>query len=354
MATPGAGFAARTMWGWMKSCSILTALAAAGAILLAGAPGAKAACSMSAAPIAVEMKGLTPTVPVKVNGKDLTFLVDSGAFFNTISAQFAFDQKMRKAQTATAEIGSHFTANAETYFSGVGGRVKVSALVQADEFQFAGVNFRNAIFLTASMPMDGLIGQSLLRHWDVEYDFHDAVMKLVDVQGCKDVDLAYWVKSGTYSMMPLEHFERGDEHTTGWVFINGVKMRAIFDTGAGSSFITRRAASRAGVEVTDPGVQEAGYSRGLDRDRIKTWVGRFASVKIADEEIKNGRLKIGQTEVTSFDVLIGADFFRAHHIYVANSQQKIYFSYSGGQVFNLAPEDEAAAASGGNTAGPAR
>src|SRR6185437_4592599 len=35
------------------------------------------------------------------------------------------------------------------------------------------------------------------------------------------------------------------------------------------------------------------------------------------------------------DMLLGADFFLAHHVYVANSQNRLYFTYDGGPVFNL-------------------
>ena len=33
------------------------------------------------------------------------------------------------------------------------------------------------------------------------------------------------------------------------------------------------------------------------------------------------------------DLIIGADFFRAHRIFLANSQGKLYFTYSGGPIF---------------------
>jgi tetratricopeptide (TPR) repeat protein len=34
-------------------------------------------------------------------------------------------------------------------------------------------------------------------------------------------------------------------------------------------------------------------------------------------------------------MLLGADFFLSHHVYVANSQHRLYFTYNGGPVFNL-------------------
>jgi hypothetical protein len=42
------------------------------------------------------------------------------------------------------------------------------------------------------------------------------------------------------------------------------------------------------------------------------------------------------------DMLLGADFFLSHRIYVANGQEKIYFTYNGGPVFALNPRGAAA------------
>jgi len=40
-------------------------------------------------------------------------------------------------------------------------------------------------------------------------------------------------------------------------------------------------------------------------------------------------------------MLLGLDFLRAHRVYVAHSQGKLYFTYSGGPVFS-APSRAAA------------
>ena len=36
-------------------------------------------------------------------------------------------------------------------------------------------------------------------------------------------------------------------------------------------------------------------------------------------------------------MLIGADFFLSHHVYVANASRHMYFTYDGGPVFDVAP-----------------
>jgi tetratricopeptide (TPR) repeat protein len=52
------------------------------------------------------------------------------------------------------------------------------------------------------------------------------------------------------------------------------------------------------------------------------------------------------------DMLIGADFFLSHRIYVASSQHKLYFTYNGGPVFNLTSSSPTAAAPRGGSSVP--
>lgn len=313
----------------------MTAALAGGALLLSPV-GAHAACGLKTASVPVNMNGLRPLVAVKVNGQEVQFLLDSGAFYNSIDAKLALQQKLKAAPAQTT--GTHFAASGATLTTGAGGADKVAAVVIAPSFEFAGQTYSNQPFLTLTGfgDVDGILGQNFLHQVDVEYDLSGGMMRLVKPQGCEAVDLAYWAKPGmTYSVMPLEPTAGFNLHTVGMVAVNGVKLRAYFDTGAGTSFVTARAAERAGVKTTDPAARYVGLSQGIDRNDIKTWIAPFSSIKIGDEEIKNTQLEIGESDALDFDVLIGADFFLAHHVYVANSQGKLYFTYSGGPVFNV-------------------
>jgi hypothetical protein len=53
--------------------------------------------------------------------------------------------------------------------------------------------------------------------------------------------------------------------------------------------------------------------------------------------VKNARLNIGDTELESADMLIGADFLLSHRANVANSEHKLYFTDNGGPVFDPEP-----------------
>src|SRR5262249_44123074 len=86
----------------------------------------------------------------------------------------------------------------------------------------------------------------------------------------------------------------------------------------------------------DPDVVPAGFSQGIGRRAVQTYVAPFASFKIGEEEIRNTRLRFGSISLgDEADMLIGADFFLSHRIYIAKGQRKLYFTYNGGRVFNL-------------------
>jgi predicted aspartyl protease len=307
---------------------------------------AQAACQLRTAEVPVTMQGLRPLVAAKIDGKPVKLLLDSGAFGSSLTASFATQEKL--PPVAAKAIGSLIPSSANTLTTGAKGHETMTGLVIAPTFEFGGSTFPNVKFLTTrDLDSDavGLVGQNLLHNSDNEYDFKTGVLRLVQPLDCAATNMAYWATPGmTYSVVPLEASTRfnGGSHTMAMITVNGQPMRAFFDTGAATSFITAHAAAKAGVRTNDPGVVQLGQGHGIDGD-LKTWVAPFASVKIGDEEIKNGKLAIGESVADDFDVLIGADFFMAHHVYVANSQGKLYFTYGGGPVFRTSAPRAAAA-----------
>ena len=156
--------------------------------------------------------------------------------------------------------------------------------------------------------------------------------------------LAYWVKpSESYSVMDIERATAQSPHIMGTAVLNGATIRVTFDSGAGTSILSTHAARRAGVNPDSAGVAAAGDIGGVGRGSIKTYIGPFASFKIGDEEIRNTRLRFGDINLEDTDMLIGADFFLSHRIYVAGSRGKLFFTYNGGPVFNLAASQQTAA-----------
>ena len=278
----------------------------------------------------VTKSNLKPIVTAQINGVDARFVADSGAFFSMITQAGAAQYKLK---LSAAPFG--------LYIKGVGGTVEPS-VATVKVFTLAGIPIHNVEFLVGGSTVGrsesiGVLGQNLFRIGDVEYDLAQGVIRLMRAEDCGHALLAYWVKpSESYSMMDIERATPQSPHITGTAFINGARIRVLFDSGAGTSILSMRAAERAGVKPDTSGVVEAGYGMGIGQASVKTFIGPFATFKIGDEEIRNTRLRFGDIDVESADMLIGADFFLSHRIYVASSRRKLFFTYNGGPVFNLA------------------
>lgn len=273
----------------------------------------------------VTMSGRRPIVAAQFGTKEARFIIDSGAFYSTIS------------KASAAEFGLKVMP-APPYFrlKGIGGDASAGVALAAD-FSLAGVKVRSADFIVGGSDtgMAGLIGQNILGLQDVEYDLPHGIVRLMKTSGCARVGLAYWAGEKPFTSIPLEGptgrwFK---PHTIGAIVLNGVKMRAAFDTGAESSLVSLAAAKRAGVTPESPGVTRAGISSGLGSHRVPTWLAVFDKIEIGGEAIKHPKIRIGQVDLNDVDMLIGADFFLTHRIFVSNTNRVMYFTYEGGPVF---------------------
>ncbi|HEX3422259.1 MAG TPA: aspartyl protease family protein [Sphingomicrobium sp.] len=184
----------------------------------------------------------------------------------------------------------------------------------------------------------GLLGQNILGVGDVEYDLGHGTIRLLRSTGCSANDnLAYWSGQSPVSDLEIEPRDPAHAHTIGTILVNGVKVRAIFDTGAASSILSLGAAKRAGLTPSSPGAVASVPTRGVGRSMVDTWLVPVDSVKIGTEQVLHVNIRIGDIALPEADMLIGADFFLSHHVYVANSLRRIYFTYDGGPVFNSTP-----------------
>jgi len=308
--------------------------------LLCGGGAAAEPCKLGhMAELPVTMRNMRPLVHAAINGKDALFIADSGAFFSSLTPAGA----------------KQFNLRPDTVWGmwadGVGGSSMV-AITTVKTFRIFNMDLPNIPFYVLGNDVGsgavGLLGQNVFRIGDVEYDLANGVINILRTRGdCSKSSLAYWANAGNlpYSQIDVDFATREKPHTTGEAYVNGRRIRVMFDTGAWSSLLALDAARRAGVTPDSPGVRPGGMTSGIGHRLVPSWIGPFASFKIGDEEIRNTHLRFGDLQMRDTDMLIGADFFLSHHILVASSQRKLYFTYNGGPVFNLTtvPSDATAA-----------
>jgi tetratricopeptide (TPR) repeat protein/predicted aspartyl protease len=279
------------------------------------------------AELPVTMNGMRPMVTAKINGADARFIADSGAFFSLISPASAAEYQL--AATPVPNV----------VLQGIGGQRNAS-VTTVREFTLAGVPIHNVQFVVGGSQIVGavgLLGQNVFMLGDVEYDLSHGAIRLLKANGCSSKSvMVYWAQDGqAYSVLDIAKATASSPNTTGIAFLNGTKLQVVFDTGAATSLLSLRAAAHAGVTPETPGVVKAGLSGGIGSRGAQTWLGSFDSFKIGDEEVKHTKLRFGDLSLPNADMLIGADFFLSHRVYVASSQRKLYFTYNGGPVFDL-------------------
>ncbi len=299
---------------------------------------ARAACKLARIiELPVTMVGMKALVPAKINGDDVEFVVDSGAFYSMITPASAAEFKLH--------LGP---APYNLRITGIGGSSQVS-VTTVHVFTLANQPLHDVEFLVGGGEVGegtaGTLGQNVLRYADTEYDFANGAVRIWRPEGCRKSTLAYWATSEPYSVIDIKWTSAGAPHTIGTAYLNGQKIRVMFDTGAAQSMLTLRAAERAGFNPGKDDARSTGVVRGIGFDVSRGWVNTFASFKIGNEEIRNAQLHIADIQILDVDMLLGADFFLSHRVYVATSQEKLYFTYNGGPIFNLsAPPRQASAA----------
>lgn len=286
----------------------------------------------------VEMQGLRPIIRTKINGADARFLLDTGAFFSTISRDMAARYQLPIAPVPRDSF----------YIEGIGGKEKAQ-VATTRSFGFLGISLPNVQFFVIDQGDDsaGIIGQNLLRGWDAEYDLANGIVRFLKPVGCGGQPLAYWAVNTPYSVVDLKYMDVLQPHLRSTATINGHRITVLFDTGAPRSYLSLKAAERAGITPSSPGVTLLGAGGGIGPARVKMWVAPLEVFQLGDEKVKHAHVLIGDLGSLSddTDMLLGDDFFLSHRIYVAYSQGKLYFTYNGGPLFNLnIPQTTSAAA----------
>ena len=286
-------------------------------------------------PIAVTMIGREPVISARINGVDARFMVDTGSSFQVLYP------------SAAAQFKLPLKPQPGFYTVGVGGYDNPdSATVK--HFGFGSIEVPNVVFLVSGNDLSqsgiaGLLGNNLFQLWDEEFDFAEGTMRLVEPQHCGGKIMAYWTTGEPVGLVDLQRTtEKTETYLIGTASVNGQSVRVLFDTGSDTSLLSLEAARRAGISPNSPGVVAAGAAEGIGGQQlVQTWIAPIAEFDIGGEEIRHTRIQIGDVHSRyddpheKFDMLLGADFFLAHHVYVANSQSKLYFTYSGGPVFDI-------------------
>lgn len=277
-------------------------------------------------------------VPGKINGKDVLFMVDTGA----ITLLF---------RDAAVELGLPLAGYAGESVGATGQEAAdVKASIESLELgQWRGENFAMRAVgpggdgKLGGVPVIGVLGEDILSRFDVEMNIQEGLFALYLPEGCETSNLAYWTDS--YNVADMAFYSANDRRIQVNVQINGQTVTAMIDSGAPQTQLSLDVARTLGVTPESQGVESAGPIVGIHGQSTPSWIGVFDSFVFDQEKISPARIsmyKFSKTEgegsrvrraILDFDMLLGFDFLRAHHVMFSHSQGKVYVSYVGGRPF---------------------
>ena len=277
-------------------------------------------------PVKLE-RGL-PIIEGAINGKKVGILLDTGAVVSLVTKDSA------------AKLGLP-TKGTGDYLLGTGGESRVLA-TRLDELRIGDAVRKNmGVRVAGERPIRGvdfILGDDFFKNLDLEFDYPKGVIRLFHAKDCKGTRLGYWDANALE--VPLE----GDGRIVFPVKINGRDASAMLDSGAAGSVVSLSFAGRLGITQHSPGVAPSQCAMGIGQGIVASWVARFESVAIGAQAIRNPNLLIQEilpelehTRYAAPELILGTDFLRAHRVLVARSQEKVYFSYTGGLVFPAIP-----------------
>jgi predicted aspartyl protease len=290
----------------------------AGALCLVPGPADAAdqpACKLTryaSLPLTTEPEGRV-AVPVSVEGKNYSFLVDTGGAVATIGPDQAEELGVRQKGAAHA-------------LTGVAGRFTTSYM-SIDSFsigKLSGSGLDVYVEPRGDLGFDGTLAPDMMKHYDVDLDFAHSRMNLFSQDHCPG-KVVYWTQQGGYIVLPMQ--VDGGAHIRIPVMLDGKSITAIVDTGATDSIMSMRAAESLGITEDAPDLKLKN-SEGF-RKRFKEYTYPFHTLDMGGVMVKNPNIIIASNEfMGSFrsDMILGIGILRQLHLYIAYKEEKFYIS----------------------------
>jgi predicted aspartyl protease len=316
---------------------------AVGSVLASSATAAASNCTLLKIadwPVRLERGQLI--VDGAINGQKIGVMLDTGS------------QRSLVPRSAAQRLGLARQEARGYRMFGVGGETHVET-ANVDEFSIGSFTRKNWQVLIAGERDFGaaaafVLGEDFFSQADIEFDLRHGAVRVFQPKDCGGVPLAYWATEGA-SEVTIEPVFDAQPQIILTVQINGQPVRALLDSGAGTSVLNKSDAARLGVTPGSQGVTAHGSSGGLGAKSVDFWIGPFQSVTIGNETIKDTNIgfadlwrgtapvpigsRLPETAGWTPAMVLGADFLNAHRVLVAHSQRKVYFTYEGGPVFQL-------------------
>ncbi|MBI1329634.1 MAG: hypothetical protein GC166_06995 [Alphaproteobacteria bacterium] len=277
------------------------------------------------------------TVPVKVNGAEYQFLVDTGGVYSSLSSDIVKQLDLKKHEIAGQLYGIR------------GNRKKYG--VSLDSFMIGpneAKRFKVVVEDADGLPpgVSGILAPDMLSVFDADFDFGKKKLNLFSQRHCPG-KVVYWTNA--YVEVPFDYIGRGG-HINFSMALDGKVLPITFDTGSAITLISEsRARSQFGVATDSPGVERMPDAKD---DWVVKFSKRFDTLTLDGVTVKNPMIylfddaaiargfkrensyksdtdPIYGDSISASPLILGMNVIQKLHLYVAFGEKKIYATAAG-------------------------
>jgi predicted aspartyl protease len=253
------------------------------------------------------------TVPMTLNGREQTMLVDTGGYVSSIMAQTAQALDLKLKSMAGMKV---VMFNGDT----------IAHYATVDILKLGNMEARRRDFLVfpenqSINGVDGTIAPDLLSAYDVEFDFANAKFNLYSHDHCSG-QVVYWTQEPA-AKVPLTIDSAG--HIMAAVQLDGEPIRAAIDTGAWRTTLELEQAQRVFGKKLDSDLK-------LDPAEPGFYTYPFKSLTLEGLAVANPDVAlVSKADAKMFSwrydgprLILGMGIVRRLHLYVAYRERMLY------------------------------
>jgi predicted aspartyl protease len=248
-------------------------------------------------------------IPVTVEGRLLSFVVDTGGTVTTIKRDQTQGLGLAPSQTSRKIIG-------------VAGS-SMNVFVISSEFSIGELRFKNLPIYEESRALaeaDGTLAPDVMRDYDIDIDFAHNSLSLISQDHCP----GQAADPATIGSIVIPMYVTGNGHVRFPVKIDGRDFMATLDTGSFISFLSMGAAKSLGI---DPKVPELRLMR--DTGRYQFFSYPFQSLEFSHVSVRNPHIAIVSDSFASglgTDLILGMDVLHQMHLRIAYGEKRLYIT----------------------------
>jgi predicted aspartyl protease len=253
-------------------------------------------------------------VPAALDGGKVLMVVDTGAEATTVTPE-----TVRSLGLAQLGTGNRLL--------GVGGLVEGAGTVRLRQIQLGG-EARGGLdldvgampsFGSTAHPVAGLLGVDVLGGYDIELDLPHQIMTLYTVPPCPQFVPPGFTAADGHDMQPA-----GGGLLFVSAHVEGRPVRALLDTGARSSLVTRRVAHVLGI--TDEALERDPLvaGRGIGSASLAFRRHRFDEIRVGEVAVRDMTVNVAALPIAGIDMLLGADWLTGRTVWISRAAGRFY------------------------------